>query len=161
MTRPRWLTIALVAGLLTVNEATAQMTIPVPFSADLPGFCPQGGRATVSGNVTVTISNAPNGVDTFQGLATAQLSNPTNNRHDCTGLLGAGLILSGSVSVGIVNGVDLGFPRYTATCNLNSGSLGVFMRGAGGGLTLVQDLGFRFLGTVDCHYITLKANPPF
>ncbi len=149
------LTAVLFAGsLFTVSEAAGQGT---PFNFDLSAlYCPvPGGQAVLSGNLDVT-QLSPH-TFSFQGLGTLQLSNPTNNLADCVGFF-PGLILSGSVSIGIVNGFvaftsDFANFAWDATCNLQTNTLGIFTQGPGGGLRLVRDISFLNLGASNCHVI--------
>ena len=148
----RWLAVLLLAGsLASVSEA---VTDNLPFNLDRSSdFCPGGGQATLFGNIQVTPSSPL--AFSFQGLATLQFSSPTNNLADCVGYLGPGLVLSGSASIAVVDGFatfssDLKLLAFGAICTARTNTLGIYRRGPGGGLQLVQDVSFLNLGAVSC-----------
>lgn len=156
---PRWVVIVLLLAFQGFVVSSRALAYDVPLTLPVSGFCPEGGTATLTGTLHVTPTSPTTAA--FEGTALLQFSDLLYNLADCGGFFGPGLRLSGSVSVGIINGhLDSRTGLFTASCMLHSNALSLYRLGLRGGLDLVQDLGSRTFATVDCHEITNRASPP-
>ncbi len=123
-TRIRTLAI-LLAGVLFIATNVAQAQSFNVFANMSPAVCPAGGSATLQGGGNIDDAGF------ITGQANIQLSSPTNNLQDCTGLLGAGLILDGTVFFGFSGNGAAPFNAWSCSGNWN---INIARRGATGGL---------------------------
>ena len=123
-TQLRTLAISLAVVLFVASNVVQADSFNV-YANMSPAVCPAGGTATLQGS-----GNADD-AGFVTGQANIQLSSPTNNLQDCTGLLGAGLILDGTVFFGFSGNLANGFNAWSCSGNWN---INIARRGATGGL---------------------------